>query len=232
MTSASPFPRPGIKSLAFFASDSPHSRTFCFTKAYCWPSCGVNHCLRSFRIQVHWKGLFFNFLTHLVWLFALESLRHHPCPLWLSIVNAVAQRHEHSDTSTLTSPLCCRHPVADRSTPSLEVLSWGWASQEEIAQSEHFCHGLVAVWVGQPEMFSCPFNLVLASLALARAILNLHCSSPTVLLLYRENGSINLSLPATVFVDIPKMFVDIVVFLLRHVILCVPLCLARSRYLV
>lgn len=80
-------------------------------------------------------------------------------------------------------------------------------------------------------MFSCPFNLVLASLALARAILNLHCSSPTVLLLYRENGSINLSLAATVFVDIPKMFVDIVVFLLHHVILCVPLCLAWSRYL-
>lgn len=95
--------------------------------------------------------------------------------------------------------LCCKHPISDQASCPLGGSFLGLSIRGWSCPLSSF--GAVscsAALVGQSKPFSCPSHLVLAFLSPTRAILNLLCSSHTLVLLYRENGGMELELPAHV----------------------------------
>ena len=114
---------------------------------------------------------------------------------FLSSLTSMAHQSGYSCTSTPTAPVAPALPTPDGRSNLLSsgCFPRGGASEDRIA---HF--HCVLLLVGQSELLSCPFNLVLAFLFSIGATLNHLCSSQTSVSLYREKGGLDLWLPAHV----------------------------------
>lgn len=162
--------------------------------------------IQEFKIK-RIKQPLFSFFIHLpLCICFLISPKHHPCSLWLCFFSGLhllpVQPHFHG---TPVWVLLYEHPDRSRCTcaantrwPIKPLVLWmllprGGASEDGIA---HF--HCVLLLVGQSELLSCPFNLVLAFLFSTGATLNHLCSSQTSVSLYREKGGLDLWLPAHV----------------------------------